>query len=157
MGFVHRRFKLLNFLMDSVLKFSGNASSQGNHSLRCSRPTHSSKIFVERLGRSLKAARVIYNLPWNTPTDEVFQYSKWNTLTYYYRLFHSVFKGEAPAALSHLPINPLLALRSKFAFSFVDPIQEIKIKHQVNSSCAIMSVILMTTLFYKALILQGEI
>ena len=31
------------------------------------------------------------------------------------------------------------------------------IKYQENSSCVIMSVILMTTLFYKALILQGEI
>ena len=31
------------------------------------------------------------------------------------------------------------------------------IKYQANSSCMIMSVILMTTLFYKALILQGEI
>ena len=31
------------------------------------------------------------------------------------------------------------------------------IKYQVNSSCVIMSVILMTSLFYKALILQGEI
>ena len=31
------------------------------------------------------------------------------------------------------------------------------IKYQANSSCVIMSVILMTTLFYKALILQGEI
>ena len=31
------------------------------------------------------------------------------------------------------------------------------IKYQVNSPCVIMSVILMTTLFYKALILQGEI
>ena len=31
------------------------------------------------------------------------------------------------------------------------------IKNQANSSCVIMSVILMTTLFYKALILQGEI
>ena len=31
------------------------------------------------------------------------------------------------------------------------------IKYQVNSSCVIMFVILMTTLFYKALILQGEI
>ena len=30
-------------------------------------------------------------------------------------------------------------------------------KYQGNSSCVIMSVILMTTLFYKALILQGEI
>ena len=31
------------------------------------------------------------------------------------------------------------------------------IKYQSNSSCVIMSVILMTTLFYKALTLQGEI
>ena len=31
------------------------------------------------------------------------------------------------------------------------------IKYQAHSSCVIMSVILMTTLFYKALILQGEI
>ena len=31
------------------------------------------------------------------------------------------------------------------------------IKFQANSSCVIISVILMTTLFYKALILQGEI
>ena len=30
-------------------------------------------------------------------------------------------------------------------------------KYQANSSCVIMSIILMTTLFYKALILQGEI
>ena len=31
------------------------------------------------------------------------------------------------------------------------------IKYQANLSCVIMSVILMTTLFYKALILRGEI
>ena len=31
------------------------------------------------------------------------------------------------------------------------------IKYQANSSCVIMSVILITTLFYKALISQGEI
>ena len=30
-------------------------------------------------------------------------------------------------------------------------------KYQANSPCVTMSVILMTTLFYKALILQGEI
>ena len=30
-------------------------------------------------------------------------------------------------------------------------------KYHANSSCVIMSIILMTTLFYKALILQGEI
>ena len=31
------------------------------------------------------------------------------------------------------------------------------IKYQANLSCVVMSVILMTTLFYKALILQGDI
>ena len=31
------------------------------------------------------------------------------------------------------------------------------IKYQANISCVIMSVILMTTLFYKVLILQAEI
>ena len=31
------------------------------------------------------------------------------------------------------------------------------IKYQATSSCVIISVILITTLFYKALILQGEI
>ena len=31
------------------------------------------------------------------------------------------------------------------------------IKYQANSSCVIISVILMITVFYKALILQGEI
>ena len=31
------------------------------------------------------------------------------------------------------------------------------LKHQLDSSCGIMSLILMTTLFYKAVILQGEI
>ena len=37
-------------------------------------------------------------------TDEVHRHSNWNTLTFYYKLrliksFHSMFVGEAPAAL----------------------------------------------------------
>ena len=57
----------------------------------------------------------------------------------------------------------VLTLRSKFEFSFVPVFVSYRssgeklIKYQVNSFCMIMSVILMTTLFYKALILQGEI
>ena len=57
----------------------------------------------------------------------------------------------------------LWTLRSKFEFSFVALLicyrssGEKLIKYQENSSWVIMSVILMTTLFYKALILQGEI
>ena len=50
-------------------------------------------------------------------------------------------------------------LRSKFEFSFVALIHFLQkrgeklTKYQANSSCVIMSVILMTTLFYKALII----
>ena len=50
-------------------------------------------------------------------------------------------------------------LRSKFEFSFVALIYFLQkrweklTKYQANSSCVIMSVILMTTLFYKALII----
>ena len=53
-------------------------------------------------------------------------------------------------------------LLSKFEFSFVTPIQSYRssgeklIKYQANSSCVITSVILMTTLFYKALVCQRE-
>ena len=63
-----------------------------------------------------------------------------------------------------VPLNPLHPkLRSKFEFSFAAPIHFLQkqwgevLKYQANSSCVIMSVILMTTLFYKGLILQGEI
>ena len=54
-----------------------------------------------------RAARIIYNLPRDMPTDEVYRHSNWNTLTFYYKLrliklLHSVFIGEAPAALSYL-------------------------------------------------------
>ena len=60
-------------------------------------------------------------------------------------------------------ITKPFTLRSKFEFSFVAPIHFLQKqwgeldKNQDNSSCVIMSVILMTTLFYKALILRGEI
>ena len=56
----------------------------------------------------------------------------------------------------------LKTLRSRFEFSFVALFISYKscgeklTKYQANSSCVIMSVILMTTLFYKTLILQGE-
>ena len=58
------------------------------------------------------------------------------------------------------PLNPedqnlnshLLALFISYRSS-----EERLIKYQANSSCVIMFVILMTTLFYKALILKGEI
>ena len=61
-----------------------------------------------------RAAKIIYNLPHDTPTDEVHRHSNWDTLTFYYKLrliklFHSVFIGEAPAALSYLTNKPRTA------------------------------------------------
>ena len=54
-----------------------------------------------------RAARVIYNLPRDMPSAEVYQYTKWSTLNYLYKLriiklFYRVVNGEAPVALSHL-------------------------------------------------------
>ena len=50
---------------------------------------------------------MIYNLPRDMPSAEVYQYTKWSTLNYLYKLriiklFYRVVNGEAPAALSHL-------------------------------------------------------
>ena len=61
-------------------------------------------LFLEVLHR--RAARIICNLPRDIPTDEVYQYSNWNTLTFcskhrLLKLLNSVFMGEAPAALSY--------------------------------------------------------
>ena len=61
-----------------------------------------------------RAARTIYNLPHDTPTDEVYRHSYWNTLIFYYKLrliklFHSTFIGEAPAPLSYLRNKPCTA------------------------------------------------
>ena len=56
----------------------------------------------------LRAARVIYNLPRDMPSAEVYRHSKWNTLSYLQyklrliKLFYRVFNNEAPAALSYL-------------------------------------------------------
>ena len=62
-------------------------------------------------------------------------------------------------------MSEILVVTSAYArppvlfFEFeVNPLNpKIKIWILINSSCVIRSVILMTTLFYKALILQGEI
>ena len=58
------------------------------------------------------------------------------------------------------PLNPKIKIGILICspYSFPSEVMGEKlIKHQTNSSCVIMSVILMTTLFYKALILQREI
>ena len=61
-----------------------------------------------------RAARIIYNLPRDMPTDEVYRHSNWNTLTFNYKLrllkwFHSVIIGEVSAALSYLISKPCTA------------------------------------------------
>ena len=53
---------------------------------------HSLEVFHRR------AARIIYKLPRDMPTDEVYRHSNWNTLTLHYKLrlsklLHSVFIG----------------------------------------------------------------
>ncbi len=54
-----------------------------------------------------RTAKVIYNLPRDMPSAEVYQYTKWSTLNYLYKLriiklFYWVVNDEAPAALLHL-------------------------------------------------------
>ena len=66
--------------------------------------------------------------------------------------------SEYSGRYSQLYLNPLNP-----KIKIVAPIMSYRssgeklIKYQANSSCVIVSVILMTTLFYKKLILQGEI
>ena len=60
--------------------------------------------FLEKLHR--RAARIIYNLPRDMPSADVYQHSKWDTLSYLYKLwliklYYKVFSGEAPAALAY--------------------------------------------------------
>ena len=66
------------------------------------------------------------NLPHDTPTDEVYLHSNWNTLTFYYKLrlsklFHSVFIGEAPAALSYLTNKPRTAYNFRRSNNVIVP------------------------------------
>ena len=81
--------------------------------------------------------------------------------------FHPIYRSEVvtrtacPKWVNY--INPfkinLINLNSHLLPLFIShrSSREKIIKYQANSSCVIMSVILMTTLFYKALILQAEI
>ena len=73
-----------------------------------------------------RAARIIYDLPRDMPTDEVYRYSNWNTLTFYYKLrliklLHSVFTAEAPAALSYLVNKPWTAYNLRRSNNIVIP------------------------------------
>ena len=73
-----------------------------------------------------KAARIIYNFPRDTPTEEVYRHSNWNTLTLYYKLrliklLHSVFIGEAPTALSYLTNKPCTAYNFRRSNNIIIP------------------------------------
>ena len=73
-----------------------------------------------------RAARIIYNLPRDMPTEEVYRHSNWNTLTLYYKLrliklLHSVFIGEAPTALSYLTNKPCTAYNFRRSNNIIVP------------------------------------
>ena len=73
-----------------------------------------------------RAARIIYNLPRDVPTEEVYRHSNWNTLTLYYKLrliklLHSVFIGEAPTALSYLTNKPCTAYNFRRSNNIIVP------------------------------------
>ena len=73
-----------------------------------------------------RAARIIYNLPYDMHTNEVYRQSNWNTLAFYYKLrliklFHSVFIGEAPAALSYLANKPCTAYSFRRSNNIIVP------------------------------------
>ena len=73
-----------------------------------------------------RAARIIYNLPYDMHTNEVYRQSNWNTLAFYYKLrliklFHSVFIGEAPAALLYLANKPCTAYSFRRSNNIIVP------------------------------------
>ena len=73
-----------------------------------------------------RAARIIYNLPRDMPTEEVYRHSNWNTLTLYHKLrliklLHSVFIGEAPTALSYLTNKPCTAYNFRRSNNIIVP------------------------------------
>ena len=71
-----------------------------------------------------RAARIIYNLPRDMPTEGVYRLSNWNTLTFCYKLrliklLHSVFIGEA--ALSFLTNKPCTAYNFRRSNNIIVP------------------------------------
>ena len=78
------------------------------------------------------AARIMNHLPRDMLTEEVYRHSNWNTLTLYYKLrliklLHSVFIGEAPAALSYLTNKPCTAYNFRRSSNKIVP--------RFNSQC----------------------
>ena len=54
-----------------------------------------------------REAGLIYNLPYDKPTADVYRHSNWNTLSHMYKLrviklFYKVYSDDAPHALSYL-------------------------------------------------------
>ena len=94
--------------------------------------------------------------------SSLFRLNFWRAVTYP-PLFSDMAIRRAAHCWTDAIFKTLYTITSKFEFSLVTPIHSYRcsweklIKYQANSSCVIMSLILMTTLFYKALILQGEI
>ena len=65
--------------------------------------------------------------------------------------------NKISGTLSFKPVDQNLNSHLLLLFISYRSSEEKVIKYQANSSCVIMSVIVMTTLFYKVLILKGEI
>ena len=58
------------------------------------------------------------------------------------------------------PLNPNIKIQILICYPYtfsIEVVGGIFMKYQLDSSCVIISLILMTILFYKAVILQGEI
>ena len=94
------------------------------------------------------AARIMNNLPRDMLTEEVYRHSNWNTLTLYYKLrliklLHSVFLGEAPAALSYLTNKPCTAYNFRRSSNKIVP--------RFNSQC------LKTSINYRGAILWNAV
>ena len=105
-----------------------------------------------------RAARIIYNLPHDTPTEDVHRQSNWNTLIFYYKfrliqLFHSVFTGEAPAALSYLTNKPCTAYNFRRSNNIIVPCFNSKfLKNSISYSGAILGNAISTILRARVLI-----
>ena len=88
----------------------------------------------------------------NSPVNVICHTSMRNCHSKIFQL-QTCYEGECFFNPWSLKIKIWILICCPYSF----PSGEKLIKYQANSSCVIMSVILMTTLFYKALILQGEI
>ena len=87
--------------------------------------------------------RVLFKQCRDMPTDEVYRHSNCNTLTFYYKLrliklLHSVFTGEAPAALSYLVKKPCTAYNLRGVITVVPRFKSQILKNSISSRGAIL-------------------